>query len=100
MRTFSYQGVTFPSLKAFADARGVKLSALRRLCRTYRRAALNPAVACEWLLEGTGPDTRSEALTVEGMRDREMGRARAVRHRAGVKARRIRRIADMLKISP
>ena len=50
MKTFIFQGVTY-NMMTFAKSHHISYSKLRRLCRHYKRAHDNPAVACNWILE-------------------------------------------------
>lgn len=50
MKSFKFQGVTY-NMMTFAKSHHISYSKLRRLCRHYKRAHDNPAVACNWILK-------------------------------------------------
>lgn len=50
MKSFMFDNKTY-NLASFALEHKVSYSKLRRLCRHYKRAHDNPAVACNWILE-------------------------------------------------
>lgn len=76
MRSFSFDGKIYSSLKAFSTAHNVSYSKLRRLCRLYRRAHENPSVACSWILGRELLNSAKEPKTLQYYQDKEKGRAR------------------------
>lgn len=50
MKSFIFENKKY-NLSSFAVSHNVSYSKLRRLCRHYKRAHDNPAVACNWILE-------------------------------------------------
>lgn len=70
MKSFTYEGRPY-NLTSFALAYHVSYSKLRRLCRHYKRAHDNPAVACNWILEKEILHPEREAKTIFYRQDLE-----------------------------
>ena len=75
MKSFMFENKKY-NLSSFALERKVSYSKLRRLCRHYKRAHVDPAVACGWILGRDLLDSSKEAKTLQFYQDREKDRAR------------------------
>lgn len=75
MKSFMFENKKY-NLSSFALERKVSYSKLRRLCRHYKRARVDPAVACNWMLGRDLLDSSKEAKTLQFYQDREKDRAR------------------------
>lgn len=75
MKSFIFENKKY-NLSSFAVSHNVSYSKLRRLCRHYKRAHDNPAVACNWILGRDLLDSSKEAKTLQFYQDREKDRAR------------------------
>ena len=75
MKSFMFENKKY-NLSSFALERKVSYSKLRRLCRHYKRAHVDPAVACNWMLGRDLLDSSKEAKTLQFYQDREKDRAR------------------------
>lgn len=75
MRVIEYDGQCYRSIGQACKALKISYQKLRRLCRHYRRAAEDPAVAIRWILgiEKMRPD---EPKTWKYAQDMERGRER------------------------
>lgn len=83
MHSFVYEGVEYRSLHEFCKEKHVSWQKMRRLCRHYKRAKENPAVAADWVL-GKEKLSPGEPKTIFYLQDLERNRDRqeAFRDRA------------------
>lgn len=79
MHAFDYRGQRYKSLKDFSAIHKVSYQKLRRLCRHYKKAQEDPAMACDWLLGRKNLDPRTEVKTVQYYRDLALSRVRHAR---------------------
>lgn len=91
MRKFIYKNKEYRSLAEFCKLNSVSYQMLRRLVRHYRRAKLDPAVACAWIV-GDAQLSDSEPKTWAYYRDSQKGQERQTRFRENIKNKILRSI--------
>lgn len=94
MRKFVYKNKEYRSLAEFSEINSVSYQILRRLVRHYRRAKLDPAVACAWVV-GDKKLSPTESKTLAYYRDLQKGKDRQVRFRENIRNKILRSFFDM-----
>lgn len=75
MHVLEFNGRVYRSIAAACHELKISYQKVRRLCRHYRRAAADPAVAIRWIL-GLEEMRADEAKTLKYSQDIERGRER------------------------
>ena len=96
MKSFEVNGKSYDSMSDFCKRTGIPYHKMRRLCRIYRRANKDPAVAAEWLLGLKPLNKAKEAKTETFIRDKSLSRIRQGEYLARIKARNQRRILKIM----
>lgn len=96
MRTFTFDGKIYRSMRAFCAEKELSYARMKRLCHIYERAHKDPLCAARWMLGIDALDPAKERKTRAYMRDVRLGCARQIMFRARVAAYRHRLAAAML----
>jgi hypothetical protein len=94
MRSFEVEGRVYRSIPEFCKVHGISYQRMIRLCRKYRRAQKDPAVAARWLLGLEQLNYAQEPRTWAAQRDQELIRLRVEMCRLRSSHRKRRRVLD------